>query len=136
MDLIFCKLKQHGFPLLQAFRSSKSKALKAWIQFFFSELWTLKTHELIFCKFTKAQNHAFKFYTSFYNLKNLKKHVFNFMEALKSLKNMNFIFASLKMLKKHGFNFLQKNARAKKSTDSLFWNLWKSKRYEFNLFAS
>ena len=38
----------------------------------------------------------------FASLKNLKKHVFNFLQALKSSKNMIFIFASLK---KHGFNF-------------------------------
>ena len=60
---------------------------------------------------------------SFNNLKNLKKHVSNFLEALKSIQNMNFIFASLEMIKKHGFNFFAEERTSKKSTDSLFWNL-------------
>ena len=32
---------------------------------------------------------------------------FNFLQAQKTSKNMNIIFASLNKLKKHGFNFLQ-----------------------------
>ena len=63
---------------------------------------------LIFWKLKKAQKAWICFFAS---LKNLKKHVFNFLQALKSSKNMHFIFASLK---EHGFNFYAEERTSKK----------------------
>ena len=49
---------------------------------------------------------------------------------------MDLIFYKLKKAPKAWMWFFSEERTSKKITDPLFWNLWKCKRYEFNLFAS
>ena len=66
----------------------------------------------------------------------MNKHCINILQASKSYKNINFIFCELKKAPKAWMWFFSEERTSKKITDPLFWNLWKCKRYEFNLFAS
>ena len=57
------------------------------------------------------------------------------MEALKSIKNMNFIFASLKMLKKHGFNFFYRRTHEQKKHGFTFLESMKVQKIRIQSFC-
>ena len=56
------------------------------------------------------------------------------MYLFASLKNMNLMFFELKKLKMHGFNFLQARKAKKKKTNLIFYKFEKAKK-EFNSFC-
>ena len=84
-----------------------------------------------FFKLAKDQIHVFEFFNI------AKNYIHAFWHRSQNPKRdsnkKNFIFFKLKIETR--MLFFAEERTSKKSTDSLFWNLWKSKRYEFNLFC-
>ena len=132
MNSIFAslkKLKKIGIWFFTSFKKLKNCA-----GIFVQASKSSKNMNEIFCDLWKAQKTWIQYFASFKKLKNMNV-IFATLQAFKwDSKKMTFIFFKIKI--KTRIHFFSEERTSKKITDPLFWNLWKCKRYEFNLFAS